>query len=258
MWLPNVTGPTDLTVGRAVDWRFAVTVGTRLARPGPPCTGYTRRQVITELDAAATTAGPLVTEVTGLTPVTATPDTAVVDRPGWIASAADSMRVMTGGADTARGFVSGHLAGAQTGAVLAFVASGILGQYDPLAADGAGRLLLVYPNVIAVERQLRVDPHDFRLWVCLHEVTHRVQFTANPWLVEHMADALGCSPPTAVSTSPRWRAASPNSPAPGATEPTRTPPASSGWCGPCNRSRSATPSTGCWCSAPCWRATPIT
>ncbi|HLS00115.1 zinc-dependent metalloprotease [Mycolicibacillus parakoreensis] len=185
-----MSAPAELSVGRAVDWRFAVTVGTRLARPGPPCTGYTRRQVIAELDTAAQTAAPLVTEVTGLTPVTATPDTEVVDRPGWIASAADSMRVMTGGADTARGYVSGHLAGAQTGAVLAFVASGILGQYDPLAADGAGRLLLVYPNVIAVERQLRVDPHDFRLWVCLHEVTHRVQFTAHPWLVDHMAAAL--------------------------------------------------------------------
>jgi coenzyme F420 biosynthesis associated uncharacterized protein len=49
---------------------------------------------------------------------------------------------------------------------------------------------LVYPNVIAVERQLRVAPADFRLWVCLHEVTHRVQFRANPWLAEHMSHAL--------------------------------------------------------------------
>jgi coenzyme F420 biosynthesis associated uncharacterized protein len=29
------------------------------------------------------------------------------------------------------------------------------------------------------------------LWVCLHEVTHRVQFTANPWLSSHMSQALG-------------------------------------------------------------------
>jgi coenzyme F420 biosynthesis associated uncharacterized protein len=50
--------------------------------------------------------------------------------------------------------------------------------------------LLVYPNVIAVERQLRVLPADFRLWVCLHEVTHRVQFRANPWLADHMSRAL--------------------------------------------------------------------
>jgi coenzyme F420 biosynthesis associated uncharacterized protein len=69
------------------------------------------------------------------------------------------------------------------------VSSGILGQYDPFGPNG-GELLLVYPNVIAVERQLRVLPADFRLWVCLHEVTHRVQFRANPWLAEHMSQAL--------------------------------------------------------------------
>ncbi len=73
--------------------------------------------------------------------------------------------------------------------MLAFISSGILGQYDPFG-DNGGELLLVYPNVIAVERQLRVLPADFRLWVCLHEVTHRVQFRANPWLAEHMSGAL--------------------------------------------------------------------
>ncbi len=52
-------------------------------------------------------------------------------------------------------------------------------------------LLLVYPNVIAVERLLQLEPSDFRLWVCLHEVTHRVQFTANRWLSGYMSQALG-------------------------------------------------------------------
>ena len=185
----TVTSSPELTVGRAVDWRFAATVGEWLARPGPPATAYTRGQAIDELASAAKSAEPPVREVTGLHTSDAVPDARIVDRPAWIRAAAESMRVMTGGTDKPRGVITGRVTGAQTGAVLAFVASGILGQYDPFA-DG-GCLLLVYPNVIAVERQLRVEPSDFRLWVCLHEVTHRVQFTANPWLSGYMSQALG-------------------------------------------------------------------
>lgn len=183
-----MTEVAELTVGRAVDWRFAATVGGRLARPAPPTTEYTRRQAVDQLTAAAVSAQPLVHDVTGLDPGPAEPETRIVDRPEWIAAAAESMRVMTGGTDSPRGFLTSRIAGAQTGAVLAFVSAGILGQYDPFA--GAGALLLVYPNVIAVERQLRVAPADFRLWVCLHEVTHRVQFTAHPWLADYMRQAL--------------------------------------------------------------------
>ena len=184
----------ELTVGRAVDWGFAATVGSRLARPAPPASEYTRRQVIEELAAASRTAEPPVREVTGLHTDGPIPDAHIVDRPEWVRAASESMRVMTGGAEQSgtgglAATLTGRVAGAQTGAVLAFVSSGILGQYDPFGVDG-GRLLLVHPNVIAVERQLRVKPADFRLWVCLHEVTHRVQFTANPWLSQHMSRAL--------------------------------------------------------------------
>ncbi|OJZ75802.1 hydrolase [Mycobacterium paraffinicum] len=182
--------PSELTLGTAVDWGFAATVGQRLARPGPPSSDYTRRQVIDELTSSAAKAEPPVREVTGLVTQGAVPAARIVDRPQWIGAAAESMRVMMNGAEKPRGFFTGRVTGAQTGAVLAFVSSGILGQYDPFAAAKQGCLLLVYPNVIAVERQLRVEPSDFRLWVCLHEVTHRVQFTANPWLSEHMSRAL--------------------------------------------------------------------
>jgi coenzyme F420 biosynthesis associated uncharacterized protein len=186
---------SGLTVGRAVDWQFAATVGAKLARPGPAATDYTRSQVVDQLAEASRNAELPVRDVTGLNEGGEIPEARVVDRVEWIRAATQSMRVMTGGSngsdkDAATPHViAGRITGAQTGAVLAFVSSGILGQYDPFGPNG-GELLLVYPNVIAVERQLRVLPADFRLWVCLHEVTHRVQFRANPWLVEHMSQAL--------------------------------------------------------------------
>ena len=191
MWLTTpMSGSSQRSVGQAVDWEFAGTLGARLTRPGPPATDYTRRQAIDELARASRTAEAPVRDVTGLSPDAPVPDARIVDRQEWVAAAADSMRLMTGGAEGSGSRITGRVAGAQTGAVLAFISSGILGQYDPFAGPDGGCLLLVYPNVIAVERQLRLSPSDFRLWVCLHEVTHRVQFTANPWLAHYMSDTL--------------------------------------------------------------------
>lgn len=182
---------SKVTVGRTVDWNFAATFGAKLARPAPPATEYTRRQAIDQLADSSRSAELPVREVTGLNEGGVLSDARIIDRPEWIRAASQSMRAMTGGNQNGDKphFITGRVTGAQTGAVLAFISSGILGQYDPFAENG-GELLLVYPNVIAVERQLRVVPADFRLWVCLHEVTHRVQFRANPWLADHMSNAL--------------------------------------------------------------------
>jgi coenzyme F420 biosynthesis associated uncharacterized protein len=84
----------------------------------------------------------------------------------------------------------------QTGSLLAFLATKVLGQYELFppygvdVTDRPGRLLLVAPNIVSAEREMGVDPRDFRLWVCLHEETHRVQFGAVPWLREHMMSEL--------------------------------------------------------------------
>jgi coenzyme F420 biosynthesis associated uncharacterized protein len=208
--------PATLTVGGTVDWKFAGNVGAQLVRPEPPASEYTRRQAVDDLAESAVAAEAPVREVSLLGSDAPVSPARIVDRKQWIHAASESMRVMTGGSDRPAGAVTGRIAGAQTGAVLAFISSGILGQYDPFAPGGQersdrgiapggqersdrgnapggeqqGDLLLVYPNVIAVERQLHLNPKDFRLWVCLHEVTHRVQFTANPWLTQHMSNAL--------------------------------------------------------------------
>jgi coenzyme F420 biosynthesis associated uncharacterized protein len=81
--------------------------------------------------------------------------------------------------------VGSKITGAEVGSVLGFLGSKVLGQFDPFHAPD-GRLLLVAPNIVHVEREIQADPHDFRLWVCLHEETHRVQFTAVPWMREHL------------------------------------------------------------------------
>jgi coenzyme F420 biosynthesis associated uncharacterized protein len=80
--------------------------------------------------------------------------------------------------------IGSRVTGVQVGSILAFLAGKVLGQYE-VFSGAPGQLLLVAPNIVAAERSLGADTRDFRLWVCLHEVTHRTQFTAVPWLRDH-------------------------------------------------------------------------
>ncbi|MFE3292858.1 zinc-dependent metalloprotease [Rhodococcus sp. NPDC059234] len=170
----------------AVDWDLAAWTGVRLARPGPSTSRYSAEAVVAELaDASIRAEGP-VRRVTGLADGLPVPEAMVVDRPGWIRAAARSMANLTGEDEArAKGLLGGRPAGLQAGAMLAFLSSAILGQYDPFTGEH-GTLLLVAPNVVSVERALAVPPSDFRLWVCLHEVTHRVQFSSAPWIADYM------------------------------------------------------------------------
>ena len=89
------------------------------------------------------------------------------------------------------GTVTASAAGLQMGTLLAFLSARVLGQYDPFGGPGHdGRLLLVAPNVTHVRATLDVDAEDFALWVCLHEATHRLQFTAVDWLRDHFRDEV--------------------------------------------------------------------
>lgn len=178
-------------MGSDVDWALAAKVGARFAPAGPKTTAYTLERANTQLLAASVAAEGPVREVTGLADGLPVPTALVVDRPGWIAAASQSMSSMLGSAEGSApemGF-GARVSGAQAGAVFAFLSTAILGQYDPFTGEH-GTLLLVAPNIIAVERALRARPDDFRLWVCLHEVTHRVQFSSAPWLADYMRDCL--------------------------------------------------------------------
>jgi coenzyme F420 biosynthesis associated uncharacterized protein len=183
-----------------VDWEFAKTTGRTLVPAGPAVTRAEAEVEVAAIRAAARAAREPVAETARLQTPPEAPDALVVDRATWISVNADSMSAMLdptfdamiakrGGdapGSTAQA-VGGKVTGAEAGALLAFMASKVLGQYD-LAPGGTPALMLVAPNILSVATELGVDREDFRKWVCMHEETHRVQFTANPWLRDHLVE----------------------------------------------------------------------
>ncbi|WP_316526891.1 zinc-dependent metalloprotease [Kitasatospora brasiliensis] len=220
--MTSASGGADM-----VDWNLAVATATRLVRPGPEVSREEAAAVVAELRRHALAAEEHVRAFTGmrsssLSQAAATP-VLVVDRPGWVRANVAGFRTVVqplveklqarranSAAAGVFGAVGEKATGIEVGALLAFLATKVLGQYEtfapaepPLEAPdspaalfdkprlgpdgpGPGRLLLVAPNIVHVERELDVDPSDFRLWVCLHEETHRTQFTAVPWLRDHI------------------------------------------------------------------------
>jgi coenzyme F420 biosynthesis associated uncharacterized protein len=199
-----------------IDWDLAISTGTRWARPGPQVSLAEARRTVAELRDLASAVQEPVFEVTGMS---ATADgslgrVAVVDRPGWIRANVDGFRVVleplveqlrerTHGNNQSRpagviGAVGSRVTGIQAGLMLAYLSGRVLGQYElflppeasPVDGQQPGRLTLVAPNIVMIERELGVDTHDFRRWVCLHEETHRLQFTAVPWLRDYVQSQM--------------------------------------------------------------------
>jgi coenzyme F420 biosynthesis associated uncharacterized protein len=204
-----------------VNWDLAARTAANLAPAGPALKGSEISAAVENLRLMAERSVPHVHDISRLEAARDLRDSEVlvVDRASWAKANTQSFAVMmdpvlravaaaqassakpgesrmTPGSPGAA--MSATVTGAQLGGVLAFLSSKVLGQYDPFAALApsadqpapGGRLLLVAPNIITVERELKVDPSDFRLWVCLHEQTHRVQFAAAPWLRHHMLSEI--------------------------------------------------------------------
>ena len=206
-----------------VDWDLAVRVGSRLVGEGPQVSRAEAVAAVEELREGADRSTPLVREFTGLVAGERTAPVLVVDRPGWIQANADGFATVIaplidklqekkGAPSALTEAIGSRITGVELGAMLGFLGSKVLGQFDPFheTPGEQGRLLLVAPNIVHVERELDADPHDFRLWVCLHEETHRVQFTAVPWMTDHlraeMTRSSGRSRPT-LRAAGRRRAA---------------------------------------------------
>jgi coenzyme F420 biosynthesis associated uncharacterized protein len=187
-----------------IDWNLALTTASKLSRPGPELSDAEAAEAVAELREGAARSEAPVREFSDLHARSATAPVLVVDRPRWVEANLDTFKVLmdpvaaklAATKKAPSGFsrtVGEKVSGAEVGALMAFMSSKVLGQFDPFwdgPAGEGGRLLLVAPNIVHAERQLGVDPHDFRLWVCLHEETHRVQFMAVDWMRGHMRSLI--------------------------------------------------------------------
>ena len=203
-----------------VDWAVAERVATWAIARRPPAVDYDPAALSSAFADATAKAEQLVAAATGWR--APTPARSVVtDRAGWArANVASFQRLLApvlvkferhkeekkeerrraGGLpswlidlpEPVAGTIAGagrSVSGAELGAVLAWMSTRVLGQYDMLLTEDMAEtqdlLYYVGPNVVELEQRHGFPPEEFRLWLALHEVTHRCQFTAVPWLRDY-------------------------------------------------------------------------
>ncbi|BCY15337.1 zinc-dependent metalloprotease [Actinoplanes sp. L3-i22] len=174
-----------------VDWDLAAATAGALSKSGPAVSYDEAAQVVSELRDLTEEAAGHVAAFTGLVAQVEVPPVRVVDRRDWakvniagLQQVINPLVTKLSGDKPPGAFaeaIGSRVTGVQAGTILAYLSGRVLGQYEVFSGD-PGQLLLNAPNIVEVERKIGADPRDFRLWVCLHEVTHRTQFTAVPWM----------------------------------------------------------------------------
>ena len=144
----------------------------------------------------------LVREYTHLDPRGRLPAPEVVDRREWIEANIANLRAMSsvveeqladslqlpGPLGAGLRAAAGAAAGVELGVASGFLAQRVLGQYDValIGPSRPPRLLFVAPNLAEAQKRLGAEREPFLRWIALHEATHVVQFSAVPWLREHI------------------------------------------------------------------------
>jgi coenzyme F420 biosynthesis associated uncharacterized protein len=149
-----------------------------------------------------------VAQATGLRSLEGPARARVTDRAGWVSANIRSfqrlLRPLTDrlgermSSSSPMTPVARRLTGLEVGTILGWMSTRVLGQYDLLLVEEEGDhdqdiVYYVGPNVLALEKRFAFPPREFRLWLALHEVTHRVQFTGIPWLRPHFLSLVEAS-----------------------------------------------------------------
>ncbi len=187
-----------------ISWETATDVATRIARRQEPMSPYDRGLMEAEFTELTAVAEELVAAETGLRSLAGPARARVADRAQWVgANVASFQRLLRPVADRLSSqldrngtwspfpaSLSRKITGAQVGLVLGWMSTRVLGQYDQLLIEDEHPeqqdiVYYVGPNVASIERRYGFPPRQFRLWLALHEVTHRAQFTGVPWMRDH-------------------------------------------------------------------------
>lgn len=191
-------------MGGAVDWKVAERVASRIAGSEPFAASYHYDSLAPDFEELTAEAQELVESHLGWRSLQGAARGRVASRRDWIRANIVSfqrmLRPLTDRFESklAAGLMSpvaGRIAGAEMGAVLGWMSTRVLGQYDMLILEEEGDddqdiVYYVGPNILALEKRFGFPPREFRLWIALHEVTHRTQFTGVPWLREYFLEQV--------------------------------------------------------------------
>jgi coenzyme F420 biosynthesis associated uncharacterized protein len=182
-----------------VDWNLAERIAVRVSGREPFAESYHYASLLPDFEELTAEAEELVYQATGLRSLSGPARARVTDRAGWvranIASFSRLLRPLTDKLGERMGDgkltpIARRATGAELGLLLGWMSTRVLGQYDLLIVEDENPedqdlVYYVGPNVIALEKRFAFPPREFRLWLALHEVTHRAQFTGVPWLRQH-------------------------------------------------------------------------
>ncbi len=186
-------------------WDVAERVARRVARRTDIRIDWvTHQRLVSDFDEFTAEAEALVEQSTGLRSQVGPARAQVATREAWIHANITSFRRLLGPLLERAGKSGRSLpgvlgpagrtaAGAEMGLVLGWMSGRVLGQYDLLFAEGDSPQDAVYfvgPNIVSLERRHGFAPREFRLWIALHELTHRAQFTGVPWMRAHFLDLV--------------------------------------------------------------------
>lgn len=181
-----------------IDWDLARTIAAKVNKNEPQLDPAERAEMNADFEEFTALAEELVSKETGLTSLDGNARGRVADRADWVDANLRSfqrllrpvLHKMEEELDGPFAAVGPKVAGAELGMLLGWMSTRVLGQYDLLVIEDENpeeqdMVYYVGSNVAALEKRFAFPPRDFRLWLALHEVTHRAQFTGVPWMREH-------------------------------------------------------------------------